>query len=374
MKYYVIAGELSGDKHAALLIRHIKQYDRQAEFRGFGGDNLKAEGVTIVKHINDLAFMGFAEVVAHLPQVLSNISFCKKDILAYKPDCMIFIDYPGFNLRIANFTYQQKIKNFYYISPQVWAWKKGRIKKMQKILDKLYVILPFEKPFYKKHNMEVEYYGNPLLDEISIFKTSENNKENFLKEYSLGNKPIVAILPGSRKQEIKKMLPVQTSIADKYPQFDFVIACVDSFDEEYYKQYIQSKNVKLIFNKTYDILNVAHCGLITSGTATLETALFDVPQCVCYKTSRISYIIGKYVAKIKYISLVNLILNHGVVKELLQSLWNTDDLEKEFRKIAFDESYRHNMKNDYSVLRSQLGNAGASDMTAKSIVKHLTNN
>ncbi|MBR1774485.1 MAG: lipid-A-disaccharide synthase [Bacteroidales bacterium] len=371
MKYYIIAGELSGDKHAALLVRYIKQYDKDAVIRGFGGDNMQNEGVQIVKHIKELAFMGFLEVAAHLREVLGNISFCKKDIMSFAPDCMIFVDYPGFNLRIAEFTHKKGIKNFYYISPQVWAWKKGRIKTMKRILDKLYVILPFEKPFYANHNMQVEYYGNPLLDEISIFKTSENNKEKFLKEYSLGDKPIVAILPGSRKQEIKKMLPVQSALIDKYPQFDFVIACVDSFDEEYYRQYIRSKNAHLVFNRTYDILNVAHSGMITSGTATLETALFDVPQCVCYKTSKISYIIGKYVAKIRFISLVNIILKHETVKELLQSLWNEDDLDKEFRKITFDENYRHKMKDEYSLLRSQLGNAGASSQIAKSITEKL---
>ena len=373
MKYYIIAGELSGDKHAALLVRYIKQYDKDAVLRGFGGDNMQKEGVQIVKHIKELAFMGFAEVAAHLSEVLGNISFCKKDIMSFAPDCMIFVDYPGFNLRIAEFTHNKGIKNFYYISPQVWAWKKGRIKTMRRILDKLYVILPFEKPFYADHNMQVEYYGNPLLDEISLFKSSESNKENFLKEYSLGEKPIVAILPGSRKQEIKKMLPVQSALIDRYPQFDFVIACVDSFDENYYRQYIKSKNAHLVFNRTYDILNVAHSGMITSGTATLETALFDVPQCVCYKTSKVSYIIGKYVAKIKFISLVNIILNHETVKELLQSLWNEKDLDDEFRKITFNNEYRSRMKNEYSVLRSQLGNAGASNQIAKSITQKLKN-
>lgn len=371
MRYYIIAGELSGDRHAALLMQNIKQFDSNATFRGFGGDDMQKEGLQIVRHIKELAFMGFIEVIAHLKDILKNISICKKDIIKFNPDCMIFVDYPGFNLRIARFTHSIGIKNFYYISPQVWAWKKERIKTMRKILDSLYVILPFEKPFYAKHNMQVEYYGNPLLDEISIFKSSKNNRDNFLKEFGLGQKPIIAILPGSRKQEIKKMLPIQSLLIDKYPQFDFIVACINSFSENYYRQYINSSHAFLVFNRTYDILNVAHAGLITSGTATLETALFGVPQVVCYKTSKISYIIGKYVAKIKFISLVNIILNHETVKELLQSLWNENDLEKEFKKVTFDENYRHRMQNEYSLLQTQLGNAGASMQIAKSIVAKI---
>lgn len=354
-------------------MKYIKQYDTKAEFRGFGGDNMKNEGLQIVKHINDLAFMGFVEVATHLKEVLGNIRLCKKDIMSFQPDCMIFVDYPGFNLRIAKFTHNKGIKNFYYISPQVWAWKKGRIKTMRRILDKLYVILPFEKPFYADHDMQVEYFGNPLLDEIALFKDNLRDKEAFLKEYNLGDKPIIAILPGSRKQEIKKMLPVQSVIADKYPQFDFVVACVDSFSEEYYRSLIHSNNIHLVFNRTYDILNVAHSGLITSGTATLETALFDVVQCVCYKASRLSYLIATYIVKIKYISLVNIILKREVVKELLQNLWNAEALDSEFRKITFDEDYRHRIKADYAILRSQLGNAGSSNQVAKNIVTQIQN-
>lgn len=371
MKYYFIAGELSGDKHAAWLIHYIKEHDKNAEFRGFGGDNMKAEGMQIVKHINQLAFMGFWEVAVHIKEVLHNISLCKHDILDYKPDCMVFIDYPGFNLRIAEFTFKQEIKNFYYISPQVWAWKRGRIKKMKRILNKLFVILPFEKEFYAEHEMNVDYFGNPLLDEISAYRNDVNNKDNFLKQYSLGTKPIIAVLPGSRKQEIKKMLPVQSKICERYPDFDFLIACVDAFDKEYYSQFIHSKNVHLLYNQTYNILNVAHAGLITSGTATLEAALFDVPQVVCYKTSKLSYLIGRYVAKVRFISLVNIILKHQTVVELLQSSWNEEDLDKEFKKIAFNQTYRNNMQADYEVLKAKLGSSGCSNSVASSIVQYL---
>lgn len=367
MKYYIIAGEMSGDLHSSLLVKEIKDKDNKAEIRAWGGDMMKNEGATLVKHIKDLAFMGFVEVVGHLKTVLNNIKFCKKDILSFNPDAIILTDYPGFNLRIAKFAYKKGFKVFYYISPQVWAWKKGRIKLMKKILTRLYVILPFEKPFYKKHNMEVEYYGNPLLDEITIYK-EKYNKEEFLNKYSLGKKPIIAILPGSRTQEINKMLPVQLSLVDKYHNFDFVVAGVSTHSEEFYKSFIGNKNVKLIFNHTYDILNVSHCAIVTSGTATLETALFTIPQVVCYKTSMISYLIGRYLVKVKYISLVNLILNKMAVVELIQEKWNEEDLDKEFKKICFDDNYREEMMFNYSTLKASLGNAGASRNIAKSIV------
>lgn len=370
MKYYVIAGEMSGDLHSSMLIKEIKERDNEAEFRCWGGDMMKQQGVEIVKHIKDLAFMGFLEVIANLKTVLHNLSFCKKDIIEYNPDAIILTDYPGFNLKIAKFAYSKGFKIFYYISPQVWAWKKGRIKVMRKILTKLYVILPFEKAFYKKHNMEVEYYGNPLLDEISEYKKTVE-KDKFLKDYSLGEKPIIAILPGSRKQEIKAMLPIQLSLVNKYDKFDFVVAGVNNFNENFYKKYIGNKNVKLIFNHTYDLLNVSYAAVVTSGTATLETALFDIPQVVCYKTSAISYNIIKLFTKMQFISLVNIILKRFVVVELLQNSWNEEELDKEFKKIAFNEPYRQEMEANYSILKNNLGSAGASKNIAKSIVDYL---
>lgn len=372
MKYYVIAGEVSGDMHSSLLLKYIKEKDKEAEFRCWGGDNMQKEGGFLVRHIKDLAFMGFVEVLTHLKTVLGNLSFCKKDILDYKPDAIILTDYPGFNLKIAKFAHKHGFKVFYYISPQVWIWKKGRIKTMKKVLEKLYVILPFEKPFYAQHNMEVDYYGNPLLDEISIFKNKGENKEVFLQKHNLGSKPIIAILPGSRTQEIKAMLPVQLSIYDKYKdKFDFVIAGVNMHSEEFYKKYIGNRQVKLIFNDTYNILNVANAGLITSGTATLETALFDVPQVVCYKASKISYAIANIFLSVKYISLVNIILDRLAVVELLQKMWNKKNLEEEFERICFDYEYITKMKKNYAELRQILGNAGASEQIATSIVEHL---
>lgn len=372
MKYYIIAGEVSGDKHAAFLMKQIKLQDSNAEFRCWGGDNMQNEGGYLVRHIKDLAYMGFIEVAIHLKTVLGNISLCKKDILDYKPDAVIGVDYPGFNLRIEKFAKKNGFKVFHYISPQVWAWKKGRIKTMRKVLDKLYVILPFEKPFYAKNNMDVEYYGSPLLDEISLFRSETENKDSFLKEHNLGNKPIIAILPGSRTQEIQAMLPLQLKMFDKYKdRFDFVIAGVSTHSVEFYNKFIQDRDIKLIFNDTYKILNVASAGLITSGTATLETALFNVPQVVCYKTSAISYAIIKLLANVTYASLVNLILNRCAVKELLQSKWNEKELDKEFSRICFNEDYIKQVKNDYAELHRILGGSGASEQIAKSLVQKL---
>ncbi len=373
MRYYIIAGELSGDLHASFLMRELKSRDAEAEFRFWGGDKMMEQGGEqgLVKHIKDLAFMGFVEVVANLRTVLSNLSLCKKDIANWKPDAVILVDYPGFNLRIAKFAKGLGLKVYYYISPQVWAWKKSRIKTMRRVLDKLFVILPFEKPFYDKHSMEVEYPGNPLLDEIAEYSQTQD-KDAFLKANGLGAKPIIALLPGSRTQEIKKMLPVQLSLVDKFPEFDFVVAGVSTHSAKFYECYFENGNVKLIFNQTYSILNASYAAVVTSGTATLETALFNLPEVVCYKANAISFVVAKYLAKVKYISLVNLILQSNVVKELLQGEWNEQDLEKEFRKISFDEDYRIQMQYMFGRLRTLLGNAGASSNVAKYIVGDLT--
>lgn len=373
MKYYIIAGELSGDLHASYLMKEIKRKDESAEFRFWGGDRMVAESheSNLVKHIKELAIMGFIEVVLNLKTVLRNLALCKKDLLEWKPDALILVDYPGFNLRIAKFAKKNNIKNYYYISPQVWAWKKGRIKTMKKILEKLYVILPFEKEFYAKHSMEVEYKGNPLLDEINDYSIN-TDKSTFLKNNDLDEKPIIALLPGSRTQEIKKMLPIQLSLVDKYPEFNFVVAGVSTHSEEFYKTMIGNKNnVKLIYNQTYSIINNAHCAVVTSGTATLETALFGIPEVICYKANPITFIIAKYLAKIEYISLVNIILKQKAVTELLQEQWNEECLEKEFKQICFDDAYREEMKYLFNKLKSILGDSGASSAIAQSIIEDL---
>lgn len=370
MKYYIIAGEVSGDLHASFLMQEIKRNDPKAEFRFWGGDLMIKQGGEIVKHIKDLAYMGFVEVVFNLKTIINNLKLCKKDILEYKPDAVIFVDYPGFNLRIAKFTFRHGFKNFYYISPKVWAWKKTRIKTMKKVLTKLFVIFPFEKEFFAKHKFKVEYVGNPLLDEVFEYRR-ENDKEDFLKEYNLGDKPIIALLPGSRAQEIKTILPVQMTLIDKYPEFDFLVAGTSSHNKEFYYKFINNNKVKLIFDRTYSILNVSHAAVVCSGTATLETAVFDVPELVCYKANPISFAIGKILVNLNYISLVNIILDKMAVVELLQKHWNEEELQTEFKKIAFDEQYRAEMKMEYSNLRSLLGNAGASRKVAKEIIDNI---
>lgn len=371
MKYYVIAGEMSGDKHTALVIRNIKKQDTEAEFRGFGGDDMQAEGTTLLRHIKDLAYMGFVEVALHLTTVLGNLSFCKQDILSYNPDAIILTDYPGFNLRIAKFAHKHGIKVFYYVSPQVWAWKKNRVKTIGKVIDKLFVILPFEKDFYKQHNIEVEYYGNPLLDEITEFKQKQENKNLFIEKYSLSNKPVVAVLPGSRVQEIKKMLPEQIKVFDKYKdRFNFVIAGVNTFKESFYRDILQGRDIKIVFNETYNLLNISSFAIVCSGTATLETALFNVPQMVCYKANFLSYFIATYVVKIKYISLVNIIMKKEVIKELLQKKCSEEFLLQEFEKMLYDTPYTDKIRQNYQSLHNLLGSAGTSEKIATYIVKH----
>ncbi len=370
MKYYIIAGEASGDLHAANLIKAIQKKDTHAEFRCWGGDLMQATGATLVKHYRDLAFMGFIEVLANLRTILGNIKFCKKDILAYKPDALILVDYPGFNMRIATFAKQKGIKVHYYISPQIWAWKENRIKKIKRDVDEMYVILPFEKDFYeKKHGFPVHFVGHPLLDAIADRK--QVSEKLFREEHNLTDKPIIALLPGSRKQEIKKMLSVMLSTIDTFKEYQFVIAGAPSQDFAFYKTFINNNSVKFVANKTYDLLSISYAALVTSGTATLETALFKVPEVVCYKGSYISYQIGKRLVDLKYISLVNLILDNEVVTELIQNDFNKNTLEIELHKIL-DPTYRSNLFLEYYNLEQKLGGKGASEKTAALIIEKST--
>ena len=372
MKYYIIAGELSGDIHTSLIIRHIKSKDKQAVFRCWGGDNMKKEGGELVRHIKDLAFMGFFEVLLHLKTVLNNLKFCKKDIIRFNPDALILTDYPGFNLRIAKFAYKHNYKVYYYVSPQVWAWKKNRIKTIKKVITKLFVILPFEKEFYKQHNVDVMYYGNPLLDEIAEFRQRKDNRDKFIEDNELQDKPVIALLPGSRKQEIDKILPLQMKIIEKYEdEFNFIIAGVTAQREEVYKKHIDKTKVKIIFDNTYNILNIAKAAVVASGTATLETALFNVPQVVSYRSSWLSYIIATYIVKIKYVSLVNIIMKKKVVTELLQYDYNEKNILTEFEKIVYDRDYIKSMKEDYRELEKLLGDKGSSERMAEYIVTDL---
>jgi len=367
MKYYIIAGEASGDLHASNLMKALIEKDQNAEIRFWGGDLMEEVGGTLVKHYRELAFMGFVEVLMNIRTIFSNIKFCKKDILAFKPDVLILIDYPGFNMRIAAFAKNKGIKVHYYISPQIWAWKENRIKQIKRDVDEMYVILPFEKDFYeKKHHFPVHFVGHPLIDAIA--NRSQVGIQKFRDTYQLTNKPIIALLPGSRKQEIKKMLSIMLKMAVKFQDYQFVIAGAPSQDYEFYKQFINKENVAFISNKTYDLLSVSYAAIVTSGTATLETALFKVPEIVCYKGSWISYQIGKRLVNIKYISLVNLIMDKEVVKELIQDEFNEKALEIELHKILEDKK-REELFLNYFELEKKLGGIGASKKVAAFITK-----
>lgn len=370
MKYYLIAGEASGDLHGANLMSALKVKDREAVFRFWGGDLMAAESEGLAKHYRDLAFMGFVEVVFNLRTILRNIKFCKKDITEFSPDVIVFLDYPGFNLRIAKWARQQGYRTHYYISPQIWAWKEGRIKDIKRDIDAMYVILPFEKEFYeKKHQFPVHFVGHPLIDAIS--KRAQVDPESFRKEHKLDDRPIIALLPGSRKQEISKMLRVMLSIADDFSDYQFVIAGAPSQEESFYAQFIDIDNVHLLLNKTYDLLSLSTAALVTSGTATLETALYKVPQVVCYKGNRISYEIGKRVIKLKYISLVNLILDKPAVTELIQNEFNSKRLKEELTRILEDYQ-RAVLFLDYYDLENMLGGKGASEKTAALLVEAIS--
>lgn len=369
MKYYIIAGEASGDLHGSNLMKALYQEDTAAEIRFWGGDLMQNVGGTLVKHYRDLAFMGFAEVVMNLKTILNNIKFCKSDIEKFQPDVIVFIDYPGFNMRIAKWAKQKGIKTHYYIAPQIWAWKENRIKAVKRDFDKLFVILPFEKDFFeKKHHFPVDFVGHPLIDAIHNRKPTDESV--FRKENALDERPIIALLPGSRKQEIAKMLGVMLSVVADFPAYQFVIAGAPSQEYAFYEQFLSHQNVKFISNKTYDLLSIAKAALVTSGTATLETALLKVPEVVCYKGSWISYQIAKRIITLKYISLVNLIMDDAVVTELIQDEFNTSNLKKELQKIL-DENHKKALLAKYDELENKLGGLGASAKTAKFIINDL---
>ena len=371
MKYYVIAGEASGDLHGANLIKQLKLKDPNAEFRCWGGDLMQAQGAEVVKHYRDLAFMGFVEVVMNLKTILTNIKVCKADIANYQPDAVILIDYPGFNLRIAEFVKGLGIKVFYYISPQIWAWKQNRVHKIKKVVDKMFVILPFEKDFYKKFDMEVDFVGHPLIDAIAAERKVQPTFEEFTSANKLQDKPIIALLPGSRKQEISTMLPIMLSSINDFPDYQFVVAGAPSQDFSLYEPFLKAANTNVIFGKTYDILQQSEAALVTSGTATLETALFKVPEVVCYKGSAISYAIARQLIKVKYISLVNLIMDREVVKELIQGELNTAMLKDELSKVLKGGEKRDKLQADYDELIQKLGGTGASEKTAQLMIDNL---
>lgn len=370
MKYYIIAGEASGDLHGSNLMAEIKKNDSEAQFRVWGGDMMQQQGGELVKHYRELAFMGFLEVLLNLRTIIRNIKICKTDLLVYKPDVLILVDYPGFNLRIAEFASNQDFKVFYYISPQVWAWKKSRVKKIREFVDRMFVILPFEKDFYKKYNVDVDFVGHPLLDSIEKENIRAIDPIVFRKKYHFDERPVIALLPGSRKQEISRMLPVMLSIMGFYPDFQFVIAGAPSLAADYYQKFTGQNNVKIVFGETHNILRQAYAALVTSGTATLETALLNVPEVVCYKGSNLSYQIARRIVDVKYISLVNLIMDKKIVEELIQSNLTTHRLKVETSKILQSEN-RERIFSEYDELRVKLGGKGASSNTARLMSAYL---
>jgi lipid-A-disaccharide synthase len=384
MKYYIISGEASGDLHGSNLVKELHKTDANASIRCWGGDLMQAAGATLVKHYRELAFMGFTEVLKNIGTIFKNIAFCKQDILAHRPDVLVLVDYPGFNLRIAKWAREQGLKIVYYISPQIWAWKENRIHSIKKNVDKMLVILPFEKDFYKKWDFEVEYVGHPLVEVVDEFVSGqslvkEESKNGITNDpitndnKQISHEKIIALLPGSRKQEILKKLPIMLQVANHFPEHKFVVAKAPGLADEFYNELLAPyKNVDAVANKTYPLLAASEAAIVTSGTATLETALFAVPEVICYKSNTISYQIAKRLVKIKYICLVNLIMDKEVVKELIQDDLTVENLVAELNKLLFDERRRTQLKKDYRDLKALLSAGGhASANAAKSIYAML---
>ena len=370
MKYYLIVGEASGDLHASCLMHSLKEKDHDAEFRFFGGDLMAAEGGTIVRHYRELAYMGFIPVLLHLPTILKNMKMCKRDIVEWRPDVVILVDYPGFNLKIAKFLKQKtSIPVFYYISPKIWAWKEYRIKNIKRDVDQLFSILPFEVPFFEvKHHYPIHYVGNPTADEVRRFKASYDGR------FPTFSKPVIAILAGSRLHEIKDNLPVMLRATDHLAdRFQLVVAGAPSVPHDYYLQFFGNRKVEIVYNQTYPLLMNAHAALVTSGTATLETALFDVPQVVCYATPlpRLISVLRRILLKVKYVSLVNLIADREVVKELVAADYSEENVRREIDAIIADGPQRNAMKEGYAEVWRRLGKESAPDNAARQIVKLL---
>jgi lipid-A-disaccharide synthase len=368
MKYYIIAGERSGDLHGSNLIKELRKKDPEAEIRGWGGDMMQEAGMDLVRHYQDMAFMGFAEVIKNLRKIFGYLGEAKADIANYKPDVVILVDYAGFNLRIAKFAKNKGLKVFYYISPKIWAWNQGRAHKIKKVVDRMFVIMPFEKEFYKRFDYDVDYIGNPVSDSV----TDHVPNPDFRTKNKLYNaKPIVAILPGSRAQEIENMLEVMLSVLPSFRDFQFVVAGVSTFGKDYYEQYNKDKNIKIVYDQTYDLLSHSVAALVTSGTATLETALFNVPQVVCYKTSKLSYTIGKLVIKVPYISLVNLIAGKQVVTELIQDDFTPKQVTAELKSILFDKHFIKRQKDGYALVHEKIGEYRTAERAAELMVGYL---
>lgn len=367
MKYYLIAGEASGDLHGSNLMKAIKAEDADADFRYFGGDLMKAEGGMLTKHYSDMAFMGFVEVIANLNAILKNIKKAKEDILTFRPDVLILIDFPGFNMKIAEFAKKQGIKVFYYISPKVWAWNQKRVLKIKKNVDRMFCILPFEVDFYKTWGMDVDYVGNPILDAIA----ANQSDEQFKVHHGLDVRPLIALLPGSRKQELDRVLPEMIKTADSFPEYQFIIAGAPTFKENDYHPYLGGRNISVIFNETYNLLLNSKAAVVTSGTATLETALLKIPQVVVYKGNPVSIAIARMLVNIKYISLVNLVMDAAIVKELIQQDCTGTSIANELDRLLHDHLYRTGMLINYDELAEKMGGPGASARAARLMIAYL---
>ena len=357
MRYYIIAGEPSGDLHGSNLIKSLKLKDPSAEIRCWGGDLMQNAGGELVVHYKEMAFMGFLEVLLNIGTILRRLKFCKRDLIAFDPHVLILIDYPGFNLRMARYAKEKGMKVCYYISPKVWAWKQSRVHAIKKYVDRMFVILPFEKDFYRRFNFEVDYVGNPLVETVQQHKLNPD----FKQQNQIGDHPIIAVLPGSRKQEVKHMLGIMIETADNFPDFTFVVAGMSNLPREYYDLLAGQNGIKLIFDQTYDLLGHARAALVTSGTATLETALFDVPQVVCYKTSWVTYQVAKRLVKVPFISLVNLVAEKEVVKELIQDKFNSVELIRELGSITSNSDTLSNQMRGYKLVKTKLSSRSASD-------------
>jgi lipid-A-disaccharide synthase len=369
-KIYMIAGEASGDLHGANLIKALRQINERCEIRCWGGDQMQAAGAEVVKHYRDLAFMGFVEVIANIGTIMRNFAFCRADIESFQPDVLILIDYPGFNLRMAKWAHEKGIRVFYYISPQIWAWKQSRVHDIKRTVDEMYCVLPFEKAFYERFNYPVHFVGHPLLDAVADLQSE--SEEAWRARNKLGNKPIIALLPGSRKQEISTMLPVMLAACKRFANnYSVIVAGAPGQEAQFYASFIQENDAELLFGETYSILRFARAGMVTSGTATLEAALFKMPQVVCYKGSSISYAIAKRLVKVKYISLVNLILDRPAVREMIQGDMNENSVSAELDALLHDSQKRKEIEDAYEALRDALGGQGASKRTAMLMLKSL---
>ncbi|MBX0333224.1 lipid-A-disaccharide synthase [Pontibacter sp. HSC-14F20] len=368
MKYYIIAGERSGDLHASNLIKQLRKQDPEADIRGWGGDMMQEAGMHLVKHYQEMAFMGFAEAAVNFFKILGFLRECKEDITAFKPDVIILVDYAGFNMRIAKFAKEHGLKVFYYISPKIWAWNQGRVHKIKRLVDRMFVIMPFEEEFYGRFDYEVDYIGNPVADSVNDHVVAPDFR---VRNHIQNNKPIIALLPGSRKQEIENMLEVMLSVLPSFRDYQFIVAGVSNFSKEYYEQYNKDPNIKIVYDQTYDLLSHAKAALVTSGTATLETALFDVPQVVCYKTSAISYAIGKRIIKVPYISLVNLIADKPVVAELIQEDFTAKKIVAELKNILFDKYAMQKQQEGYALVKKKIGEYRTAERAAELMVSYL---